>query len=559
MDLRRTSSTPKPRPFGSTSPSQPAAGRLNLVRKGPIAHPVDLSFKSVRLPLAALVSALAAFVALQVRAYRVAGAFEYPLDDPYIHLAMAEQIRRGGYGVNAGEFAAASSSPLFPFLLAPLTDTPFARFLPLGLNLVGLVLAAWVWGRILDQVGYREMTSGLVLSVVGPLALNFAGVAFTGMEHSLHLAATLAIVSGLITFLDERHVGRMLIAGVVLSPLLRFEGLALALAAAVVVLAGRSARAGAGLILAAVAPVGGFALWLMALGLEPLPSSVTAKLSTSDSGPAGYVTSKLLQLAGSSAAFAFVALVLVLAMSMRWTTAYRPLVLAVGAASGAHLVLGRFGWMNRYEIYILAALAATVAAVSVNVRISGRALAMTLLFAAFVYVPPQVLAYDDATFPVLLQHGEMTRFAHDHLAQPVAVNDLGKVAFQNPDYVVDLWGLANRDALRFRLDGATPGWANTVTDAHDAKVAMVYDDWFGDDLADEWQLLGQLSLKVDKGQVARDTVSFYLTDPDDAAPYVAMLEAWATDLPEHADFAFAVAADFDTSAPDQLAAVDEAN
>jgi len=33
------------------------------------------------------------------------GYYEYPLDDPYIHLAMSEQIANGGYGVNAGEYA----------------------------------------------------------------------------------------------------------------------------------------------------------------------------------------------------------------------------------------------------------------------------------------------------------------------------------------------------------------------------------------------------------------------------------------------------------------------
>ena len=53
-------------------------------------------------------SALLAFVALMAVAMARAGwVFEYPLDDVYIHMAMAEQIAAGGYGVNAGELASA--------------------------------------------------------------------------------------------------------------------------------------------------------------------------------------------------------------------------------------------------------------------------------------------------------------------------------------------------------------------------------------------------------------------------------------------------------------------
>lgn len=44
------------------------------------------------------------------------GRFIYTLDDAYIHLALAENIMQGHYGVNLGEFSALSSSILWPFL-----------------------------------------------------------------------------------------------------------------------------------------------------------------------------------------------------------------------------------------------------------------------------------------------------------------------------------------------------------------------------------------------------------------------------------------------------------
>ena len=64
------------------------------------------------LALVGALAALAGFAALQLAAFLIAGVFEYPLDDVYIHLAMAEGIVAGGYGVNPGEPASAASSTM---------------------------------------------------------------------------------------------------------------------------------------------------------------------------------------------------------------------------------------------------------------------------------------------------------------------------------------------------------------------------------------------------------------------------------------------------------------
>ena len=39
------------------------------------------------------------------------GKFFYTLDDPYIHLALSDNIFHGHYGLNAGEFSSPSNSP----------------------------------------------------------------------------------------------------------------------------------------------------------------------------------------------------------------------------------------------------------------------------------------------------------------------------------------------------------------------------------------------------------------------------------------------------------------
>ena len=147
-----------------------------MQRSGPVTSP---------LPLLAAVSAALGFLALQWLAYVHAGVFEYPLDDVYIHLAMAEGIAQGTYGINPGEAASASSSILYPLLLLPFPGTEVQRMLPLSWNAAAVLALGWLFGRAL-VAGGAGPGIGVALALVGPILLNMPGAAFNGMEHSLH-------------------------------------------------------------------------------------------------------------------------------------------------------------------------------------------------------------------------------------------------------------------------------------------------------------------------------------------------------------------------------------
>ena len=129
------------------------------------------------------------------------GAFTYSLDDPYIHLALSDQIRHGNYGINAGHHAAPSSSILFPFLLTAASGTPLHPYLPLLFNLFALFLTIEIIRRLLshlnlaqDRAGTALVSAGVILTI---FFLNVIGIAFTGLEHSLHVASVAAVIYGL--------------------------------------------------------------------------------------------------------------------------------------------------------------------------------------------------------------------------------------------------------------------------------------------------------------------------------------------------------------------------
>ncbi len=498
--------------------------------------------------LAALV-ALGAFLALQAASVVAAGgAFEYPLDDPYIHMAIAEQMRAGGYGVNPGEYAAAASSPLFPILMLPFAGEAAQRYLPLFWNVVGLLAAAWLWGRILWQAGYGTGPIGLVLAAAGPLALHMVGVAHTGMEHALHVAAGLAIVSGLIGFLDTGRIGWLLVLGILFSPLLRFEGLALAiLAAAAVMLRGRMGQ-GIRLFVLAVAPVAAFGVFLTSLGLDPVPSSVSAKLALPDepsNGVTGFLAGRLASFSGvqQTIMLAFLAVIAILLLVPEIRRSNRALLLlAVGGAGVAHMLFGRFGWMDRYEIYALVFLAAGTFAAALT-RDSRRYVLLPLvaLVLAGLHYPPRVIRlYITSADAVHVQQAQMGRFAKDYLQEPVAVNDLGHVAWANPNYVLDLWGLASHEARRLRLEAPAPGWVDALADAQGVRFAMIYAHWFpAEVLAEDWVLLGRLKTSSTGSFLGGYEVSFFLTGDYDPVPYVAKIAEWQKNLPRNAAWEFA--------------------
>ncbi|MCD6587216.1 MAG: hypothetical protein J7K88_01555, partial [Candidatus Fermentibacteraceae bacterium] len=116
------------------------------------------------------------------------GQFVYTLDDPYIHLALAENIAGGHYGINSSEFAAPSSSVLWPFLLVPFSALSYAYLLPVFFNAVFSLLTVVLLSRFYGQ-------GGMLLSVVSVFAFNLTGLVYTGMEHSLQLLAVVAVVS----------------------------------------------------------------------------------------------------------------------------------------------------------------------------------------------------------------------------------------------------------------------------------------------------------------------------------------------------------------------------
>jgi hypothetical protein len=196
------------------------------------------------------------------------------------------------------------------------------------------------------------------------LAINGFALTFTGMEHTLHVFASLAVILGL-SHLSRDHAPSLLFfVAVVAVPLLRFEGFALAGAALIAVaIWGHWTRA---IITGAVilTLVSGYAALMASLGLPLVPSSVMVKSPTTAaevSSQYGVIFGELLtslqaSLADRQGRILAIAIVALIggAIFARDHPQARTVACVVATASIAHFLLGRWDWFSRYEIYIMA-------------------------------------------------------------------------------------------------------------------------------------------------------------------------------------------------------------
>ncbi len=459
------------------------------------------------LALGLLAAALATLATLSWR--QAGGRLLYSYDDAWIQLAIAKNFAlHGVFGVTPHAFTSASSSPLWCLLLAGLfTLGGVHEHLPLLLNALAaggvLVLVDRLLRHERVAAGWRAITL-LVTLVVTPLA----GLAFVGMEHSLHALLNLAFLVAAARELadgDGTPPARWwLPALAAVLPLTRYEGFAaLALVAGLLLLRRRPLRA-AVVASCGLAPVIVFGLWSRAEGWHFLPNSVLLKagllghrdlaallpLRPVDIDRLWRHPALLTLLVASS-------LLLVRRLDRDRSLWRLPslLLLATAALCLAQERYGALGFLLRYDAYLLVlgipALAvvlladATPPLVALRrhsaLAIAGGALLGALLLAPFASrarlgIIETVWGGADRE----IEHVVPAEWVGDHLrGETVVANDIGALAYYGEGRVLDLVGLASREPLAAGQDGG-PFTASDVeawAEREDARLAITTAPW----------------------------------------------------------------------------------
>ena len=492
------------------------------------------------------------------------GTFIYTLDDPYIHLALSDQIRHGNYGLYPGTHAAPSSSILFPFLLSVAAGTPLHPYFPLVINIGALFFTLEVMRRFLLhlKLGQDDFAIAVQAAVVALMApcFNIVGVAFSGLEHSLHIAVVAAAVYGLALFLDTDKVPPWLPAVLVIGPLVRYETIVLS-AAALLVLALRGRIRIAGLTFLATAfPLIGFSLFLVKLGLPPLPSSILTKspVAAGSVGAQRHLLTEILKNADFMTTHSTGVLLLLIGVvvtvicvrELFITPASRTsrglMAFVLLAMIGGQAAAGRLGWLERYEDYLIVGTAMVCIYLGQGLirqaLAPGRADRFLLAAATAAALVIFGARYWEMTTKLPLaanniyeQQLQMHYFVDDFYRGPVAVNDLGLASYHNPYPVLDLGGLGSEPARKMLAAHATAADYEAFVAAHGVHLIMVYQEWFVGSIPDTWQKVGTLYLSHGAVSAAQSEVQFYVTDDATADKVRKELAAFHSTLPPHVD------------------------
>jgi hypothetical protein len=472
--------------------------------------------RSTWLPFLAAVPA----VLLVVQVHFICGVV-YSLDDPYIHLALARQILHGHYGINAGEFAAPSSSILWPFLLAPFTFTRVSEYLPLVIDLAALVAAVWWLQRWFEA--YLSPWWALVATAAVAFALNLYGLVLTGMENSLQVTLTVIVA---VSFVQNRLRWPFWLS-IVLLPFIRYEGLAISLPALFYLLFAGEHRMKALVSSVLIAGgVGGFSLFLYSHGVGLLPSSVLAKNGLRMMNELRGLDALRDQLV--SHLFFVILAVFAAILAVREGRPGAALLLVV-VPTALHMLFGKYAWFGRYHIYFAAWISILFVASYARSGL-GRLMPLNLLLATgFVYSSIDTMIVT-LTTPLGSrnigdQQKQMATIARDYLDEAVAVNDLGFVSYYARRYVLDLAGLASYEALRANAESAPEIWVAKLMDQHKVEHAMVFDQWFPR-WPVNWIRVATLTLPLPWITVGDDHVAFYSTSPEAAARLRQALERY---------------------------------
>ena len=476
------------------------------------------------------------------------GHLVYAIEAPYTHLGLAQQIARGHYGLTAGESSAPSSSILFPLLLAGLVPTLGAAS-ALLINILAMlatgalaVLLAEECNLPLHRLGWLKLCA---ISVTVSLALNLAGLAMTGLEHSLHVALTVAYMLGLVRFARRGRCDAWWFAVILVQPLLRFEAAGMLVADVMIFLAFR--RYGYALLTVALGLllVGGYSVFLKSLGLPILPTSVLSRSEWSDTALEAHaglfvvVTGILRNFVENLNEFGAAQILAPVALAWwRMNLRDRPKLMTaffITFVSLAQLAGGKIGARPpRYEAYVLAldlcglmvihgeAAIAWCAGATWR-RVGGFAAILLTVYAGYATqtVMAPSLARKEYTGPF-----QIHRFVTDFYRAPVADNRPGYIHFDQPFYVLDLSGLASEEARRGRASSQTAGWMDELLAAHDIGLAIIDN---GDDpmVPESWTEVAELR----SGNDMLHHAVFYARRPEDRAAIDEALARFQPSLP----------------------------
>jgi len=476
--------------------------------------------------------------------------FIYPIDDAYIHLAIAKNFGEAGFwSVNPNSFDSASSSILYTLLLSF-----FIKFFgdnvyyPMFLNIAaGYIAVYWIYRFFKDFYAEKELKLGLFLFLPVTLLYNMV---ILGMEQTLHMMLSVMTVYFIrknfeTDFKRSDFIKLLLI--ILFLGMVRFESMFMVFSIVLVFLLDRKFREAFLIFLAGFLPIIIFGFISIQKGGFFFPNSVIIK----GNYPEGNVLISLWKIFEKGILFniSFYKLFLfpILCVFIFLLDSFKKedfkvlirkynLILIVIATIFLQSLFAMIKY--RYENYLMIMLLLVMVPIAVDYFKqfrSGDRRIQNFLFLTFFAGFCVVGIYRSVSSHMVLkvssknieeQKLQMGKFLNQfYKGQKAVANDIGAIAYFGNTKLLDIVGLGSTDVAKFYVEnkGLNEGIFNQkyhrflsdyIVKNH-YKVAVIYPKWFPNKVPGCWIPVASWKIENNRG-TAQNRVVWYSIDKKEA-------------------------------------------
>jgi hypothetical protein len=491
------------------------------------------------------------------------GDFVYALDDPYIHMTMANNlVNNGNWAVNQMDYASASSSPMWVLLISAVyflfgvnVGSPFI------LNLLFQILSIIIIYLKLKEYGNSGFLAPMLLLII--FATPFPAILFTGMEHSAQIAFALLFVFFGIKLINDNGTSRYAMYLIFITPILtalRYENIILVFLISVLLFSKRKPFYGALILILGLIPFLIYGFISMSHGWFFFPNTLLLKSTPPGFSIVDFIRFGFKAFTNITEPHLFLVLISCLflyTLNFKKQKSFwdeKQLFLMIASVTiivnMSVIEYHQNGAFYRYEAYLMA-LGLFAIAISIHdflpdfnnilwkkSNLPGKYIIFILLLFT---ISPLILRFftafgiPHATKEYHDQQYQMAQFVKQHAkGMNVALNDIGMVGFYSDNKIVDLWGVANIDVAKQKLNKTySTNSIIELTKNENIRLAILYENWFDEygGLPSSWVKLAEWTMTDYNFFLGMETVSFYSIAPEDVRFLKAKLKEFSLKLP----------------------------
>ncbi|MEP6747133.1 MAG: hypothetical protein ABJB86_05390 [Bacteroidota bacterium] len=501
------------------------------------------------LPFLSGFSFVAAIVAVleYVAIKKTGGHFCYPLDDTFIHMAVAKNlVLHGNWGITPSGFVSTSSSPLFTIVLSIFFKLfSINIIMPFIISCAGTILMLIAMQQELNRYSSLTSFNKVVCVVITMLTGAIPALTLLGMEHTLQIAFTLFFVhsiAGVLTA-DTKNAIWQAALWAALMTATRYENASFIIAAFALLAWQKSLKYAIIISFAGMLPLLLFGIYSKLHGGYFIPNSILIKGNQNFKYFLNGGTT-ILQATGSISGIVVVAMIIAL-IKLQSNKLDRDFwILSMLIIAGLmHAVFASFGWFYRYEAYLIVLGSLHLAKIGLQwlqenklAGVKKQIIPVGMLLIIFYSLPVRGLnSFRNsirAIYNIYEQQYQMGLFLKQYYKeQTVAANDVGAISYFADLNTIDMWGLGNNEVAQARKQGYwTNDFLRKLVAGKHTRVAVMYDSWFDKDLTNQW--IKVATWQMPYNYICGDIyVTFYGINQSEATLLKTNLSSFAPQLP----------------------------